>query len=241
MTRTVFKAALLASLPVMMGYLTMGFAAGVLLSGGARVGAAPFWALLSSAVNISGALQFIMVGWMRDSVPLLEVALLTLCLNLRYAMYGLSLIGKFRGISPLKKFYLIWSLTDETYALETAERRFKGESAVSYCLAVAALDHFYWVAGVVSGAVAGASLPFSNRGIDFAMTALFLVIMTDQCRERENRLPTLIGLGAALVSRLFFSVANMLIPAMVLMLVAFMLWRGRLDCAAAVPEGEPKP
>ena len=227
-TRKVLKSAWLSSLPVLMGYLTMGFAAGVLFAGRIRITAVGFWAFLTSATSISGALQFLMSGWAQDHTPLLDVALLTFCLNLRYAMYGFSLLERFRNIPWHQKLYLIWSLTDETYALEVENKTPAGESSIAYCLAVAFFDHLYWVIGVTAGALFGSGIRFDNRGIDFAMTALFLVILTDQCREKRNRIPALTGLLATIACGLVFSLGNVLIPSMVLMLALLLLLRGKL-------------
>lgn len=225
------KSAFTASLPVLMGYVAMGMAAGILLAGKIERPDTPFWAFLTSATTISGALQFAIVDWISNRTPLLDVALLTFFLNVRYAMYGLSLLERFRGIGKLKKSYLIWSLTDETYALEVECKVPPGGDPVNYCLAVAAFDHMYWVAGVTLGALTGRLLPFSNKGIDFAMTALFLVVLTDQCHDRRNRIPAATGVAAAITGRVFFSVENMLIPAMIFMSAAFILLRKKLDRA----------
>ena len=223
------KAAFIASLPVLMGYLAMGIAAGILLAGKIDRLDISFWAFITSATTLSGALQFAIVDWIAQQTPILDVILLTLFLNIRYAMYGLSLLERFRGIGFLKKSYLIWSLTDETYALEVECKVPAGGNPLNYCLAVAAFNHLYWITGVTLGALTGRLLPFDNKGIDFAMTALFLVVLTDQCRERKNRTPALIGASAAVIGRIFFSVDNMLIPAMILMTVTFIILRRRLE------------
>lgn len=225
----VAKRAFVSSLPVMMGYLAMGFAAGVLLAAHSGVRFPAFWGAITSATSISGALQFMIVDWTRMQTPLLQVALLTLCLNIRYAMYGLSLIGKFKNITWWKKLYLIWSLTDETYALEVAEKESSPNDSIRYCLTLAALNHLYWIIGVTAGAVAGMALPFSDKGIDFAMTALFIVILTDQCREAQNRVPAATGGIAALAAFLIFGSQNMLIPTMIIMITAFVVARPKLD------------
>ena len=227
--KKILSKAFTASLPVLMGYTTMGMAAGILLSGTIQRSDIVLWAFLSSLTSISGALQFAIVDWIDNRIPLLDVALLTCFLNVRYAMYGLSLLEKFSGISFWKKCYLIWSLTDETYALETESREDDKKSTLRYCLAVAAFDHSYWVIGVTIGAVAGKFLPFSTRGIDFAMTALFLVVLTDQCKDRRNIYPAVIGVLSAVAGRIFFSASNMLIPAMILMTAVFIIFRKKLE------------
>ena len=218
-----------------MGYLAMGMAAGILLAGSVKLYALPFWAFLSSGINISGALQFIMVNWTEAMLPFSQVALLTFCLNVRYAMYGFSLIEKFRPLPFWKRTYLTWSLTDETYALEVDDSRVpQGENPLDYCLVVAFLDHLYWIAGVVSGAVIGGVLPFDSEGIDFAMTALFLVVLTDQCKDKLNRMAAAVGIIAAIAGRILFSTSNMLIPAILMMGAAFVILRKKFE--AAMPE-----
>ena len=229
MNRRVFKAAFISSLPVFMGYSAMGMAAGILLAGHVRMSALPFWAFLSSSICISGALQFIMVNWTEAMLPFTQVALLTFCLNVRYAMYGFSLIEKFRPLSWWKRCYLIWSLTDETYALEVEDRTPPGEDRSAFFLGIAALDHLYWICGVVAGALIGVKLPFDTSGIDFAMTALFLVVLTDQCRDKLNRRSAFVGLAAAACGRIFFPVGSMLIPAMVVMGAVFVILRKKFE------------
>ena len=225
----IFSRAFTASLPVLMGYTAMGMAAGILLAGAIRRDDIVLIAFLSSASSISGALQFVMVDWITNTKPLIDVALLTLFLNIRYAMYGLPLLEKFRGTGFWKKCYFIWSLTDETFALETESNFPDRKDNTRYCLTVAMLNHLYWVSGVTLGAFAGKFLPFSTRGIDFAMTALFLVVLIDQCRDKRNRIPAVIGAVSAVAGRIFFSVENMLIPAMIMMSVIFILFRRKME------------
>ena len=225
------------TLPVLMGYLAMGAAAGILLAGTLpELPALPLWAAFSSVLCVSGALQFILVGWIRESTPIADVVLLTVVLNLRYALYGFSLLERFEGIPWWKKCYLVWTLTDETFALQCAESGADKARAADYSSKVALLDHCYWIAGVTAGAFAGAALPFSTKGIDFAMTALFLVILIDQLREKKNRLPALTGLAAAGAARIFFLPRHMLIPAMALMIFVFLVFRKRFENAERRPE-----
>lgn len=223
------RRALTDSIPVLMGYLTMGFAAGVLLAVNGGVKFAWFWGGLTSAVCISGALQFALVDWFASPTSLVTAALLTIFLNIRYAMYGLSLIERFRRFPLPCRLYLIWGLTDETYALEAAHSGDDPRADRRYCLTLTALNHFYWIAGVTAGTLVGTSLPFPSQGIDFAMLALFLVILTDQCREAVNRIPALIGGGAAVLALAVVGPHLMLVAAMVLILVSLLMLRRRLE------------
>ena len=233
---SVFRRAFADSIPVMAGYGTMGFAAGVLLAvhGGIRWTA--LWAALSSAAFVSGPLQYLFVDWVRTSLALGSVLLIVLCVNLRYSLYGLSLIETFRGARFWTRFYLIAGITDETYALEVA-CDLPPERKRRYCLYLTALDHFYWVVGVTAGALVGASQPFPSDGIDFAMTSLFLVILTDQLRDRANRLPAIVGGGVATVVFAGLAIflgaakarADMLIPTMGLMVALLLALRGRIE------------
>ena len=226
--KPVLKQAFVSSLPVLMGYTTMGFAAGIVLSAsGIRLPA--LWAFLTSATSISGALQFALADWIESSLPMINVVILTICLNIRYSMYGLSLIERFRGLPLAKKLYLIWTLTDETYALEVENKVPPGGDSILYCLTLAALNHCYWIAGVTAGAIAGSALPIPDKGIIFAMTALFLVILTDQCRERKNRVYAAVGLLASVICALVFGADRMLIPSMILMLFALIVFRKPLE------------
>lgn len=227
----IVRPAFVASLPVLTGYSTMGFAAGVLLAlhGGLRF--TGLWAGASSAILVSGPLQFLFVDWVRSGTAYADVAALVICLNIRYSLYGLSLLDRFAAAPWPVRTYLIGTVTDETYALQVQCPYPPGRAGTRYCMLLAAFDHAYWIFGVVAGAVAGAALPFAARGIDFAMTALFLVILTDQCRERANRLPALIGASCAVVAavamRVCFGSWKMLVPAMAL-IVAVLLFTRRL-------------
>lgn len=183
--------AFIDSLPVLMGYSTMGFAAGVLM--GAKAGApfAPFWGLLTSAAFVSGTLSFAIVPLMAQNASLTTVAAITLMINFRYAFYGISMLSKWKNISFFKKLFLIHMLTDENYALETASRIRDPKLYEKYCTYLSALNLSYWIAGVTSGclvvyalekALSPERIKEATQGIEFAMVALFLVIFTDQMR-----------------------------------------------------------
>lgn len=234
--RPEFGKAFSDSIPVMAGYGTMGFAAGVLLAVNGGIALSALWGALSSAAFISGPLQYLFVDWVRDSAAVGGVLFVVLCVNLRYSLYGLSLLETFRGAGFWTRAYLIAGITDETYALEVA-CRLPPERKRRYCLLLTALDHSYWVVGVTAGALAGSALPLPSKGIDFAMTALFIVILAEQCRERTNRMPAAIGGAVAVVVFATLSAAigmkaaraDMLIPSMMLMVTALLAFRRSVE------------
>ena len=232
MNKKVFKEAFVCSLPVMMGYLSMGAAFGILLT--ANTGLNPLWSLLMSLTILSGSLQFAAVDMISGSLSLLEICNLTLYINFPNSKYGLSLIRRFREARS-RRWYLIFALTDETYALLLKKRPHAGPGdSDNFMLTLASLNHSYWVIGCVTGSIAGKLIEFNTKGIDFSMTALFLVILTDQCREKRNRLPAVIGGAATLLCRCLFGPGNMLIPAMALILIGVLVFRRKLD----VPDTE---
>jgi len=180
--RAILRRAFVNSLPVLMGYTTMGFAAGVLLSVKGGVQCAPAWSFVIAAMLVSGTMSFAIVPAMAASESLFAVALLTLGINFRYALYGFSMLAKWKGIPVLQKWFLVHSLADEIYALDLACTIKDPLKNRLYCLLNHAFCVGYWVLGSVAGSIVGSALPIPSRGIEFAMVALFLVIFTDQMK-----------------------------------------------------------
>ena len=185
--RALFRRAFVASLPVLMGYVTMGFAAGVLLAAKALVPCAPLWSAVIAFSAISGTLSFAIVPAIAASDPCYSIAVLTFAVNFRYAFYGFSMLGRWRGVPFLQKWFLVHSLADEIYALDVACKIPDPRKNRYYCLWNHALCATYWVVGSTAGAIAGTALPVPSRGIEFAMVALFLVIFTDQMKGLAKR------------------------------------------------------
>ena len=215
-------AAFKVSLPVLMGYTTMGAAFGILMVTDTQFG--PLWVLLLSITQESGSLQFAAVGMMKQLMPLAETALMSLLINIRYSVYGLSLIEPFKKCG-LRRFYMIGALTDETYALLVQDERPADVKREDFMFLVALFNHLYWIAGTFAGALAGKLLKCDMRGVDFAMTALFLVIMTDQLREKKNRIPACVGLVSTVCCLFIFGENRMLPPAMLAMIFVLTVFR----------------
>jgi len=224
-SRRAFAAAFPATVPVLMGYLSIGIAFGLMLE---AVGYNVIWAFFMSLTIYAGSGQYMGVELLATGAALVNVAALTLILNFRHLVYGLSLLEKFRGMG-VRKLYMIFSLTDETYALLSSARVPERVDPHDYYFAVAVLDHSYWILGSVIGSVAGALIQFDTTGIDFAMTALFLVIAVDQWNTYRSHLPALLGAGITVVSLVVMGAANMLIPALCVIIAALLALRVKLD------------
>jgi len=213
------------SVPVMMGYLVLGFAFGLLLS---SQGLGWGWALGMSVVIYAGALQFAAVGFFAAKLGWVQVAIASLFINIRQAFYGLSLLKKFAH-TGWRKLYLIHALTDETYALLTTVSLPEGYSPKTVYLCLSALNHSYWVSGSVLGALAGGAVTFDTRGVAFSLTALFVVLAMENYRSRRQILPFVIGAVASAIAMMLLSSANMLLGAIVLSLVMLFALRSRIE------------
>ena len=229
MNRKALTAAFPATVPVLMGYLAIGMAFGLMLeTAGYGVG----WALLMSMTIYAGSGQYLGVSLLATGASLSQAAFLTLMINFRHLVYGLSMLEKFRGMG-LRKLYMIFSLTDETYALLSSARAPVGVDPRNFYFAIALLDQSYWILGSVIGAVAGALIPFSTEGVDFAMTALFVVIAVDQWRSYRRHLPAVLGAGVTVLFLIvlghFFGQDQMLLISLGVIVLCLLVLRDRLD------------
>ena len=219
---TTLFTALRASLPVMFGYIPLGIAFGILFQ---ELGYAWYLSGLMGLLVFAGAAQFMAIGLLAAHAGLPEVALSTLALNARHIFFGLSLLNRYpaRGV---KKLYLVFGLTDETYSLITGTRPPDPQRADDYYLAVTALNHGYWVLGCTLGALLGQALSLDTRGMDFALTALFLVLLLEQWRSVREPLPFLLAGGCGLLAILLFR-EQMLLLSLSLTLILLLLLRPR--------------
>jgi 4-azaleucine resistance transporter AzlC len=169
-------------------------------------------------VMYAGAGQFIAAGLFAAGTTLWEACLIQLVVNARHIAYGLSMINRFKDAGPFK-FYLIFSLTDETFALlSSQDEKTVGGDRRLFMFYVSALNQFYWTAGSVVGAVAGALIPFSMEGIGFALTALFIVLMIEQILRVKKPGVFVVSAAAAVLTTLFLPGRVSLLSAMALSL-----------------------
>jgi 4-azaleucine resistance transporter AzlC len=190
-------AAFEASVPVLLGYVTIGFGFGLLA---VNAGYPAWFALAMSIFVFAGAAQYIGIGLFVAGASIPEIALITLVANIRHAVYGLSLIGTFAA-QPRIRPYLIFALTDETYALISSVDEEKRKDG-SFLLLVSAFDQFYWVAGTALGALAGSLLPYRIDGLGFALTAMFIVLGVEQALKLRKAFPFLIAAATTIGAKL---------------------------------------
>jgi len=208
-----------------MGYLAIGIVFGWML---ASIGYNALWAFFMSLTIYAGSGQYLGVQLLAEMAPLTDVAFLTFILSFRHLVYGLSLLDKFKGMG-IRKPYMMLALTDETYALLANVQAPVGVDEKQFYFSIALLDHVYWIAGSVIGAIAGSLIQINTQGIDFAMTALFLVIAVEQWESYPSHIPALLGAGGTLAALLLFGPDNMLIPALCAIVLGLVLLRGQLD------------
>lgn len=220
-----FRPAFTATIPVLCGYLFIGFAFGVMLR---DAGFGAPWAFLSSLSIYAGSGQYLLVSLLAANASLFTVAVMTLLLNCRHLFYGLSFLETFQQMGRAK-WYMIFALTDETYSLLCSLQTPQDVDPNAMRLLIAILDQFYWIAGSVIGAIVGSILPFDTNGIDFAMTSLFTVIFVEQWKSTKCHAPALLGLGAAMLSLAVFGADNFILPALLGISVMLVVLRDKLN------------
>ena len=222
------SAALRASAPMLFGYIPMGAAFGLLFG---TLGYPWPFAVLSGIFVYAGAAQFLSVGLLAAHAGLPAIFAATFFLNLRHMFYGISFLRRFPK-TGWRRAYMIFTLTDETYSVLTANKRADRAQDESFCLRVSALNHGYWIAGCALGALLGSRVRFETKGLDFVLTALFAVLAVEQALTVRRALPFAVAAAAAAAALLLWP-AQML-PASLALVFAFMFFKsGRAEASHA--------
>lgn len=217
MNSKTFKKAFIDSLPVMAGYIIMGLGFGVLIQ---TEGYSFIWAAVMGLTILGGSMQYVAVDLLSGGVSFLTTAVMTLMINCRYFFYGLSMLEKYRRVKRGLP-YLIHTLTDETYSLTSTLDESKavrqGIKPHGYYFALSALNHAYWIIGCTAGALLGEIANFDSRGMEFAMTALFVTIFVDQWHETKNHFSAIFGVLISVVCLLIFGTDKFVVFAMIIL------------------------
>ena len=217
MNRKTFKYSFLASVSVMAGYVVLGAGFGMLLF---DKGYSFWWAILMSCTIYAGSMQFVAVDLLATGASLISTALMTLLVNARHLFYGISMVESYRDMG-WRKLYVVFGLTDETYSLVCGEPKLpEGVDRKAYYFTVTLLDQCYWVFGSFLGGFLGSALDINTAGIEFSMTALFVIIFVEQWEKTKQHLPALMGLGISVICLLIFGAGDFLIPSMIGIVIA---------------------
>jgi len=219
--KKLLRTALLDTVPVMTGYVFLGFGFGILMQ---QRGFGVLWSAAMSLFIYAGSMQYVAVSLLTSGASLLTTALTTFVVNARHLFYGISMIDAYKNTGR-KKPYLIFGLTDETYSLVSQIHVPEGISKNGYCFWVTVFDHLYWVTGTLLGALAGSLIPINYEGVEFALTALFVTIFVEQWLSTKKHGPAIVGVAATTASLVLFGKEVFLIPSMVIIAVCLTIMR----------------
>lgn len=204
------KYALGKTIPIMFSYLFLSMAFGIMMN---QAGFPFYWAYLVSLTVYTGAFQFVIVSFLSAGAGIATIALTALAMNCRHMFYGVTFLKEFKSMG--KRYpYMIFSLTDETYALYCSLEYPENLDHHQVMFDIAWLSRAYWLIGTLVGALLGQIIPFDFEGVDFCMTALFVTILIDQWRKCENHAPAVIGGVSAVVFLLIFGASRFMLPSL---------------------------
>lgn len=219
------KSAFPHTIPVLAGYMFMGAAFGILLRNkGYNFG----WAILMSTFIYAGSMQFVTIGLLTSGFNIAMAAFMTFMVNARHLFYGLSMLDKFKDMGK-KKLYMIFSLTDETFSLLCSVIPPDNIDKNWFYFFISLLDQLYWVIGSAIGGILGSLLSFDTKGIDFVMTALFVVILIEQWKSNKNHIPALVGVCTSLLCLIIFGSGKFILPSMISISFALTLFRKPIE------------
>lgn len=204
------KAAFPKTLPILTGFLFIGMAYGVLME---SKGYGVLWSFLMSAIAFGGSMQYVAVTLLTIPFDPVNAFLLSLMVNARHLFYGLSMLKKYKGLGFTKGF-LIYVLCDETYSIVSSAKVPEGISRKWFYFWISFLDYSYWVLATILGGLLGSVITIELKGIDFVLTALFVVIFLEQIRDKEKRIPAVVGVLVSLLCLVIFGMKNFIIPSM---------------------------
>ncbi|MFA5528112.1 MAG: AzlC family ABC transporter permease [Peptostreptococcales bacterium] len=219
-TRTkAFKTAFPHTIPVLTGFTFLGVAYGILMN---SKGYGTGWTALMSLMAFAGSAQYVAVTFLTTLFNPLYALAMTLIINARHLFYGISMLGKYKDTGKFKP-YLIFGLCDETFSIVCSTQAPEDVDPNWFYFFITVLDHFYWVLGSVLGSLLGSLFSFNTKGLDFVLTALFIVIFLEQWKARDNRLSSMIGVSVSALCLIIIGQEHFIIPSMIFILVTLTL------------------
>lgn len=221
-----FLSAFPHTVPVLTGFLVLGMAYGVLMQ---TKGYGILWAVLMSAIAFCGSMQFVAITLLTTAFSPLQAFLLSLMVNARHLFYGISMLDKYKGLGKARGF-LIYTLCDETFSISSSITPPCGINRKYFYLSVSLLNYTYWVLGTALGGIMGNFITFNTKGLDFVLTALFVVLFLEQMKSKGNQIFGLIGLAGTIIGLSLFGADNLVIPSMMIILVILLAGRKKICC-----------
>jgi len=214
------KAAFPYTIPIFTGFWFLGLAYGIYMNAS---GFSFVYPMVMSFIIFGGSLEFLAVEMLLSPFAPVQVIIMTLLIQARHLFYGISMLEKFKGMG-WKKYYLIFGLCDETFSINHTASIPEDVDRGWFMFFVTLLNHFYWVSAATIGGLVGSLLNFDTTGINFVMTAMFVVIFLEQWLKEENHISSLIGLGVSASCLVLFGKDSFMIPTMVsvIFLLAFL-------------------
>lgn len=225
-----FKAAFHCTIPIFVSFWFLGFTYGIYM----HALGFPFWyPMIMSFIIFGGSLEFVAAGMMLGRFAPLDILAVALMIQSRHLFYGIAMLDKFKGIGFAKKAYLIFGLCDETFSINYTAKIPQKVNADNFMLAVTILNHLYWFTGSTVGGLLGAAVDMGVKGLDFAMTAMFVVIFLEQWLKEKNRYTGIIGILATAVCLWSLGEDKFLVPAMLCILCLITIFRRPIEKADA--------
>ena len=226
------KAAFPCTIPVLTGYFVLGMGYGIYVQ---SLGLPVWLPPLMGTVVYGGSLEFVLASLLLSSFSPLSAFLMALMIQARHLFYGLTMLERYKGYG-LRSFYMIYAMSDETFSITCSAEPPEGVDRGWFMFFITLLDQFYWVASAFLGAAVGSVLPFSTVGVDFVMTAMFVVIFLNQWEKEKQHYSGLIGLAVPFVCLLVFGSGSFLIPSMVCILVLLLVLRKPIERSSQAGE-----
>jgi len=215
------KAAFPYTIPVLTGFIFLGIAYGILMSSkGYGVG----WTVLMSFMAFAGSAQYVAITFLTSVFNPINALIMTLMVNARHLFYGISMLDKYKGTGKLKP-YLIFGLCDETFSIVCSAEPPEGVNRNWFSFFITLLNHSYWVLGSAIGGMLGSMVSFNTKGLDFVLTALFVVIFVGQWKAQKDHKPAIIGVLCSIICLAVFGQSNFIIPSMLAILAVLTISR----------------
>lgn len=219
------KAAFPYTIPIFAGFWFLALAYGIYMN----VSGFSFWyPLLMSITIFSGSLEFVAVSMLLAPFAPLQTFIMALMVQARHLFYGISMLDKYKNMG-WKKIYLIFAMCDESFSINYTADIPEDVDRGWFYFWVSLLNQSYWVSGALVGGLAGSYLNFNTEGLDFVMTAMFVVIFMEQWMKQKKHLNGLIGIGCTALCLYLFGSTSFMVPAMIMILAILLVFRGPLE------------